>query len=694
MIKLKKIVTSHNVAELLTDEQLAGIGQDALKGYTDDLQSREEWEQRMAEAFRMGLQIKEEKTYPWPGASNVRFPLITVGALQFHARAYPQLVPSTGLVKAEAYGKDDSGKMTTNARAISELMTWQLMEEAPEWEENMDRALLILPILGTVFKKTYFDPIAGRNRHDLVMPKDLVVNYYTDHLDNSPRVTHRIPFSRNEYREKVLRGIYLDEIEDLRSLQQPSTRNSELEEVQHASQGIRPPAQDSTAPIYILEQYTWLDLDEDGYAEPYIVSVIEASGQVVRIVARFLDHGDVHRLDDGKGPIVRITPRKYFTKYEFMPSPDGGFYGIGWGTLLGSVSSAIDTAINQLTDAGTLNNLGGGFLGPGVSIKGGVSEREPGAWIPLNGRGDNVNNSFAPYPQTPPSPILFQLLQLLISYGERIVGAVDSMMGELPGHNMKTGASDNALEQGMTIYAGIFKRVYRSMKHEFNLVHELNKLYMEPTQHYRTITTGEFAIITMQEYVSTPVNVVPVADPNMISNSQRLKQATAMLEDSRSSPGYDMYEVHKNFLEALKIRDADRFYPDPKGQRAIKQPVPLLVQVEQIKAQGKQMDAQVRLKMAVMKLEGEVQLNQAKIDNLQAQAVKALADAKGVDSGHAIALIEAEIGATKNHNEHLLKIIDMMRAENDRGMGESPNNATAVHAAPGGSEQSNAGLGQ
>ena len=701
-LSIEQIVNSSNIVNLLDTEHVVSIGQSCMDGYQQDLSSRSEWDQRNAQAFKLALQVREDKTYPWPGASNVKFPLISVAAIQFHARAYPALVPPTGLIKAQVFGPDFDGENSKRAERIGAHMTWQMMDETSEWERNHDKALLVEAIVGTVFKKTYFDSVAGRNRYQLVMAKDLVINYWTTTIEEAPRATHIIQASSNEIREKVIRKIYIDAETDVSHQRPPiSTASSELEEAKDMAQGLQKPIDGTETPITLLEQHCWIDLDGDGYKEPYVVTLREIDGTVLRIVARFMDQGDVIRLNDDQiksikmqiarteddkeklklradiirlksekhdnNPILRINPIKVFTKYGFIPSPDGGFYDLGLGSLLGPVNESVDTAINQLIDAGTLNNLGGGFLGPGVSIKSGVTERDPGSWIPLSGRGDDVRKAMVPFPQNQPSEILYKLMELLITYGERLAGSTEIMTGVSPGQNTPAETSRNTVEQGMKVFSAIHKRNYLSMKEEAMLVYNLNRLYLNNNEYFIDLTTGKSAMIQKDDYEHDMVSVVPCADPHIVSDSQRLNQAAAVLQFAQTHPGVNLYEAGKRYLEALRVSGISILYPDPKGPNAVPPPVNPKLQIEQIKQETKKAELQLQaqelqfdMQKEKIELQGEVEKNQAEIVKLQAETVKILADAKGVDQGHQIALIDAQIGAAKEHKDRLVKLLELL----------------------------------
>ncbi len=669
MPTLKQILDAkRNIATILSQEQRDEVGIAVVRRYNEDKSSRSEWEIRNAEALKMALQVREEKTYPWAGASSVKFPLITVAALQFHSRAYPALVPAQGVVKTEVVGLDPDYHLTPIAQRISEHMNYQVLDESPDWEENHDKLLLALPIIGTLFKKVYFDPVRGVNRSVTLLPTDVVVNYWTKSLDEAISITHVIPMSKNYVRERVVNEMFLD-LPGADFTQRPNM-NSVLDAARDEAQGTSAGVSQDGGPILGLEQHFWMDLDEDGYEEPYIATVREQDSALLRLTPRFFDQGDVIRRDDAlmkayekagnqaeadkvkyasNNAIMRINPQHYFVKYGFIPSPDGGFYDLSFGSLLGPVNEAIDTAINQMIDAGTMTNLGGGFLGAGVSIKGGVTEREPNSWITINGRGDDIRKNMLPYPSTPPSQVMYALLEMLISYGERISGATESMSGVSPGQNTPAETSRNTMEQGMKVFSGIFKRIWRAMRQEFGIWYTLNSYFVEDS---------EKPIAMRQDYWENKTRILPAADPNVVSDAQRLQQATAVMEIALKTPGFDVQEAVTRYLTALKVTGISKLYPGPK---AMPPPPNIKLQIEQAKQQSKQLDSQIKMKLGMANLAQEANMNQAKIQNLQAQSIKALAEAKGVESGHQIALIEAQIGAAKHHQDGLLKVIQLMK---------------------------------
>ena len=636
----------------MDDEELSSLGQVMMNDINLDLNSRIEWEERNERANKLALQVVEKKTFPWPGASNVKFPLITIAAMQYHSRAYPALISNNEVVKCKVYGKDDDGEMHKRADRISRHMTYQVMEEDEGWEENTDKTLLVQAISGTAIKKSYFDPVKGHNVSELVLPNDFVVNYYTKSIPESPRVSHRILLSSNDLHERQVRGLFL-KIDDEPPPTTPA--QSMLTNAREDAQGVRMPTGDPDTPFEFFETHFWHDFDEDGYKEPYIAYIRRDTSKIYRIVARYFEDS----IEYHNGEIIRIKPEQYFTKYGFVPSPDGGFYDLGYGVLLGPTNDSVNTIVNQLIDAGTMSVTGGGFLGRGVKIKGGDYSFKPHEWKRVDSTGDDLRANIFPLPIRDPNGVSFQLLQLLINYGERIAGATDIMTGVSPGQNTPAETSRNTMEQGMKVFNGIYKRTWRAMKEEFQKLYRLNQLYL-PSEPVEFEYNNELSFVLPDDYSMDMKLVKPAADPNVVSDSQRQMQAQAVLQLATSTGGFNMYEVQKRYLDALKVSAIDQILPDPKGPNAIKPGPSEKMQIEKMKNDERQMNHQLRFKLGIAKLMQEAELQQAKITELQAKAVLELEQADGVKSGHAIAMLEAQIGAKRAHVDGILKSIEMM----------------------------------
>jgi chaperonin GroES len=549
-------------------------------------------------------------------------------------------------------------------------MSFQLLEEDAPWEEQTDRMLINLPVVGSAFKKSYSDPTLGHNVSELVLSRDLVMDYYAKSVEACGRKTHIIPFSRNDLHERMVSGTFRDLRDAAWYQEPPAPQVTEQQAAANKRLGVDQPQADEITPFVGLEQHCSLDLDGDGYAEPYIITIEESSKAVLRIVTRFDRESDILR--NIRGEIVSIRPMEYFTKYTFIPSPDGGIYDLGFGVFLGPLNESVNSLINQLIDTGTMSATAGGFLGRGAKIRGGVYTFAPLEWKRVDATVDDLNKAIYPLPVREPSPVLFNLLALLINYANRIPGTTDVILGENPGQNTPAETSRNMVSQGMKVFSVIFKRVWRSMKGEFKKLYILNSIYLPTKKTYGP--NGQIAL--REDYLADPNSVVPVADPNVASEEMNIARAQMLRAAARESAGYDVELVERNFLRALKIEGADRYFPGTEAKPPAPHP---RVVAEQMKLQGKQIDAQAaqsrqkaQIMLRIVELHEERRINDAKILELTAKATLAMEQAGGVKAGHDIAAFEAAIGAIKTHNDNLIKQAEtlMEAMKNDRDAGE------------------------
>lgn len=559
--KLEELAEMVNIAEELDDNKLTYLGRKVKDGFETDLDSRSEWEDNNDRWMKLASQVIEQKSFPWPNSSNVKYPLLTTAAIQFHARAYPALVPSNNIVKGMIVGEDVTGEKAASAARVSKHMSYQLLQEMDEWEDEMDRLLITLPIIGCVFKKTYYNPDLDRNVSEMVLPKHLVVNYWAKTLKDSYRITQIMEISKNKFIERVRAGIYLDA-----DIGNPKQSSYNTRAVEDENQGTSP-SDDESVPYTILEQHTYCDLDDDGYEEPYIITIDENTGRVLRIVANY-SIDDIEYNEDNE--VIRITPFSHYTKYPFIPNPDGGFYDVGFGILLGPLNESANTVINQLIDAGTLSNMQSGFLGRGIKLKKGNSDFKPGEWKYINVTGDDLRKSILPLPVREPSQVLFQLLGQLLDSGNRLASTTDMMVGENPGQNQKASTTMAVLEQGMKVFTAIYKRLYRSLGKEFKKLYELNSEYLDYTEYFNILDSNveDQQKVFLSDYDTTKVNILPAADPNVVTSAQRLAKAQALLE--LIPLGVNPQVVLKRVLEAQEHSNIEELLqpveqgPDPE----------------------------------------------------------------------------------------------------------------------------------
>lgn len=667
----KEAWTSKNLTGEWGAEDLDRIGECCRAGWQVDEQSRRSWLRRSEAGMNLALQLQENKSFPWAGSSNVKFPLISIAALQCHARAYPAIVDAPNLVKVEVPGEDPDGSLAERGERVGRHMSWQRLEQDRAWEEQHDRAILSSIIIGSAFKKPYYDGGKGYPVSDFVAAKDLTINYWAKSVASAPRKTHRIPLSANEVYTFVKRGVFRDCLNESWYTVRMVPPVTMPQQKSDRREGNDPPANaDYTTPLMAMEQHVELDLDGDGYMEPYIITFEEMSGYVLRIVTRFDSKDDIEY--DSEGKIVSIKAEEYFVPLPFIPSPDGGIYGIGFGIFLGPLNESVNSLVNQLIDAGTLQTTAGGFLARGAKIRGGQTNFSPFEWKRVDSTGEDLQKSIFPLPVRDPSAVLFQLLGLLIDYTNRIAGVTDIMVGENPGQNTPAQTTQTMVEMGQKIYAALFKRMWRSAKEEFQRIFEINR---------KTLPLGKALVggATAADYQATQPNLIcPVADPNITSQNMAIQLATAVKQDSLQTPGYDRDAVTFNWLRAMGVKNARQLFHGANDQPPPKDPKLLIAEAnnaskEKIKAMDLQADAQAELaqrQLAVAELMGEQQLNQAKILSLIADAREKGANAANEQMYATAALMNAEIArlearnsAISEHITHLLHATEIASKE-------------------------------
>jgi chaperonin GroES len=655
------VTSAPNLCDRFTAGDLSSLGKWVHEGYQRDKTSRMKWENRMEASMDLAMQIQKEKSFPWANCSNVVFPLVTIAALQFSSRSYGNIISGQDIVKYRVVGTDPDQRIRERADRISKHMSWQVLEEDTAWEEQHDRLLINLGIVGCNFVKTYFDSGLKHNVSELVMARDFVLDYWAKSVESCARKTQVIPMYRNQIYENSIAKIYRDVRNETWFNSAPPSAPTDNKAQQDNRQGMMPPAPDADTPFRMYEQHRLLDLDQDGYAEPYIVTIEESTQQVVRLVSRWERDEDIDRTN---GEIRRIKPTEYFTKFGFIPAPDGGIYDIGFGTLLGPLNEAVSSGINQLLDAGTMSNSNGGFLGRGVKIRGGVYTMSPWAWKRVDSSGDDLRKGMVPFPKSEPSDVMFKLLGLIINYADRLAGTTDVMVGENPGQNTPAETSRNMMEQGTKVYSGIYKRVWRSMKEEFKKLHKLNVVFLEPSRRFGNSDQK----ILQEDYKTNPDLVVPAADPNIVSDGMRLTQASAVRQAAHTVPGYSIEEAEKNYLRALKIDSIDLFYPGPDKVPPLPNPK---ASIEQMKLQGIKMRLDYDKWEFTTNLMAQRQETQAKIVKLYAEVQQLMAQTQTDQVRTKIETFNALVDAFKAHSDMMTNQITALQSgdQGDKGNG-------------------------
>lgn len=565
-----------NIANELSDSRLDTIGQRVIDDYETDLDSRADWQREQDAIADIVKMTTEVKHFAGKVVSNVKFPMILNAAIHYAARAYPEIVKGKDVCKCAVIGRDPDGKKAAQADRVGQHMSYQLLEKM-DWESELDQLLMTYSITGSEFKKTYYCPIKERNVSEMVFARDLVVDYWAKSIDDTARVTHVIEMGQNGIVERINAGVFRDGL-SIDDFGQPDSDETGANT-----------ADDKDIPHVFLEQHRWLDLDDDGYQEPYVVLVHKKTAKVARIAARY-DVSGVHLTDDGK--LKRIEPVNYFTHFKFMPSPDGGFYGVGFGKLLFGLNNSVNTNLNQLIDAGTAANRKSGFIARGLQI-GPTSQRNDGfslgygEWKSIPSTGDDIRKNMVEIPSKEPSSVLFQLMQFLIETGNALASVSDILSGESPGPNVPAASTLALIEQGMKVFNGIFKRLYRSLKEEFIKLARLNRLYL-PEESYYAVLDDERAI-KQSDYSDTSFDIVPVADPNNLSDLGRAMKMKALME--LVGQGFKDDVIRRRYLESLNIEDVDELIPEAAtGPPPI--PPEVQAQIDKLNAETKKTDSE------------------------------------------------------------------------------------------------------
>lgn len=599
-VDFDEILKTDNIATILNDEQTAFVTLNVNEQFNIDKQSREEKQKIIVKILSLFLANSKEKSFPWPGASNVIFPLIPTACIEFAAKCYPEIFKDGAIAKGKVIGNDmglpdydqkgrpivdpetgesilyNAGEKLKKANRVAEYLNWQLKCEITNFEEDSDTLFNSLPAIGTLFKKVYED---SKNKvvDELVYPDKLIINDFATSLEKCP-ATHILEYYKQDVVSKIRSGEYVDFKFDIDKKDDTTPADD------YSNQEVA--TNQSSAGLHIfLEQHTWLDLDNDGYPEPYIVTVHQSSGTLVRLTKRFYKE-DVAKNKDGQ--IVEIKAQQFFIKYIFIPSPDGSFYGIGLGHLLFNITESVNTSINQLNDAATLQNTGGAFVAKSLKLSGGSKTLRPGELKQVDAFGGNIRDSIVMIPTPQPSQTLFALLSYLVQAGKELAALRDVMSGENAG-NVAPTTILAMVEQGYKQFKSIYKRIKRSAAQEFKMITAINSKTVTIKKYAEILGIEERNVSVKKDFQSNNYDIVLTADADSINNMEKMAKANFLMQ-FLNDPNIDRKLVLQKIFAITHIEDADKIIIDSPPQQN-----PLL-EVEQIKAE-----------IAIQKIQAEVQ---------------------------------------------------------------------------------------
>ena len=538
-----------NLADLLPDDILEPIGNELRGNYNDYKMSRKDWEQ----AYTSGLDLLgfkyENRTEPFQGASGATHPVLAEAVTQFQAMAYKELLPSDGPVRTQILGAVNPMK-EQQAQRVKDFMNYQIMDQMQEYEPEFDQMLFHLPLAGSAFKKVYYDDLLGRAVSKFVPADDLIVPYTATSLDDAEAIIHRIKISGNDLRKQQVVGFYKD-IE----LGQPADIENKLEQKERELEGSRKSGRPEDM-YTLLECHVNLDLEgfEDmgpdgeptGIKLPYIVTIDETSSKILSIRRNY------------KAEDPKKNKTQYFVHFKFLPGL--GFYGFGLIHMIGGLSRTATSALRQLLDAGTLSNLPAGFKQRGVRVRDEAAPIQPGEFKDVDAPGGSLRDAFYPLPYKEPSQTLLQLMGIVVQAGQRFASISEMQVGE-GNSNAAVGTTIALLERGSKVMSAIHKRLYTALKQEFKLLGKVIATYLPPNYPY-DVVGGQRQIKQLD--FDDRVDILPVADPNIFSMSQRITLAQTELQLATSSPQiHNLYAVYRNMYNALGVKNIDQILPPP-----------------------------------------------------------------------------------------------------------------------------------
>jgi len=539
-----------NLAELLPDDVLEPIGNEMTQNYMDYKASRKEWEQSYVSGLDLLGFKYENRTEPFQGASGATHPVLAEAVTQFQAQAYKELLPADGPVRTQVIGVKNPGTEQQSNR-VKDFMNYLIMDQMKEYEAEFDSMLFHLPLAGSTFKKVYYDVNMGRAVSKFVPADELIVPYTATSLDDAEAIIHKVKISENELRKQQVNGFYRDV-----ELGPPGTdSNDELAKKERELDGTKKTGKNE--PVYTLLE-CHVNLDLEGFEEvgadgeptgiklPYLVTVEEGNRKVLSIRRNYAP-------DDLKKRKIQ-----YFVHFKFLPGL--GFYGFGLIHMIGGLSRTATSALRQLLDAGTLSNLPAGFKQRGVRVRDEASPIQPGEFKDVDAPGGNLRDAFFPLPYKEPSQTLLNLLGIVVNAGQRFAAIADMQVGD-GNQGAAVGTTIALLERGSRVMSAIHKRCYAAMKNEFKLLSKVVAQYLPPEYPY-DVVGGQRNI--KQTDFDDRVDVIPVADPNIFSMSQRITLAQTQLQIATSNPQlHNMYQIYRNMYNAIGVKDVDAVLPPP-----------------------------------------------------------------------------------------------------------------------------------
>lgn len=646
--KLIKYSKADNIVPLILKEDqgdllLCQIASDCLKGLEEDKRSMKDWLKQADQAMDLAGLKEEVKNYPFSKAANVKFPLITTAVLQYTSRTLSEMIKDGKVCNYKVQGRDPAQLKARRGQRRCLHMNWQIMDKIPRWMDNNEKLLQQWAVVGSAFKKTWYDPCIKCPRSEMIPYDQLIINYNETSLEDVARITQYLYMSKKKLIEYQRYGLY-DNMDDLDSLTMDS---DDTDSINHE----------------LIEQHCFLDLDEDDYPEPYIVTIHLASAKVFRIVSRF-EEQDIELNSDGD--IQKIKAMNYYTLYTFLPSLDGSLFGMGLGTMLAGTNKAANTALNALINSGHLATMQGGFLGKGLKIQKKDLQLDPGEWITVPASdGSSLKDNIVPFNYKEPSQVLFQLVEYLIESAKTLSASTDVMTGTSDTTNVSPNTLTSLIQQSLTTYVPIQRRFFRGVKEELLKLAMLNQRYLDVLEYVNLIDPSEEEMKEMFDektgqlidYELDQVDVTSVVDLNESTKQEALMKAQAL--NAFLTPFVPLGAVNVQNLIAFTCRSMEidpEIYQNIIKEAAPPPPDPKLLEIDR---KSKKDQADMMIKAAQVQSKGS--LEQAKVIETHSKALKLATDADNAEAKTKLDVINSnaqdeQFHAELDHKDRALKV--------------------------------------
>ena len=621
-MKIEQILKHQNIAAKLSKKILQEMAEAVKHDYEVDCNDSKIWRENANKILDLSKMTVKQKNHPFPNSSNVKFPMLTRAALQYFSNASATVVRNNELARAIIVGSDINNIKYNKAKRVSKWHNYNLIQKNRDWKDDFERTLQLTGNIGLTFRRQYYDPITKQISSEGCTHEEVVVPYYTKSIEKATRISHKMLLDTNSL------------ISYMRSDQFIEVERDELDNV----------CDDSDGNMHtIIGQHRWWDLDDDGYEEPYIIYYHEKLDKILGIEPRFTKESIEY---NSKNKIRRIKARCDFADYHCMPSLDGSYYSIGFGTLLYPICKAHNSILNQIIDAGRLSNSPTGFFGRGLNIPSQTLAMLPGLFKKVETYSERISDNIMQLQFPQPSPVLFQLLGFLDQAAKELSSTTDLMMGSQKMSNAATGATSILQERGMALYNALNERIFGALGKELRNIHELTKETLSDVDYQRVLDDPNAHVLV--DFNMDDLDIIPVADPKL-STDMKKQQQVQVLMPYVDHPKLNGEEIFRRMFETVDLDNAEQLMaPKSNGQTPPTPAEQIQMQEQQIKMQDQQIKMQ-ELELKKMQLQINAKRQQDDDDHKTIKDTLAIKDME-------LKQVDQQIDLAKHQSEQANKL--------------------------------------